>query len=282
MSDKPLLEQPEAGAITLSPDTPLAQPSPMQIIAQIASEESCDVEKLTALVDLQERMAATEARREWHEAVVTFQEKCPVVVKSSKGHTAKYAKYEQIMDVAQPVLTECGLSVTFGHEGIEEGSVRVVCHIAHGTHVETRGITCPIPEEIISKRSGGSVANSAQRLGMAISYAKRYALCAALNIVVVGEDFDGRAPNPAPDADPDAPRAATRGQRSDITDLSVRWAKVKGVSTEPWTNKDADAWWKWVFGTDVLNCANKLAVDLTDADLDKISVRIGEIEGAGR
>ena len=55
-----------------------------------------------------------------------------------------------------------------------------------------------MPEEIVSG-SGKLAQNSSQRAGSAMTYAKRYGECLALDIVT-GEDFDGSVPRQRPPA----------------------------------------------------------------------------------
>jgi len=208
-------------AITPAPATPMA------ILAAVASNPECDVEKMTAIVELQERMMASEAKAAWADAMAGFQADCPIIPKRARGDKAKFAPLEDIMAVVSPLLREHGLSVSFSSEPAGAGALHITCHITRGTHTETRDFTCPVPS-MINPKTNLPMANEAQCMGMALSYAKRYCLCAALNIVTAGEDFDGGPPppNPAPDADPDAPQAATRAERSEAQQTADRlWAR---------------------------------------------------------
>jgi hypothetical protein len=58
----------------------------------------------------------------------------------------------------------------------------VVCCIRVGAHYQDHHFTTPVPADL--------KVNDTQKMGAALSYAKRYVLCAALNIVVTDEDND--------------------------------------------------------------------------------------------
>jgi len=96
---------------------------------------------------------------------------------------------DDIMAVAQPVLSKYGLSVSYS-ASIEGGHLRAVCTVRKGCHSEKSEITLPVPTQM--------KVNDTQKMGAALSYAKRYALCAALNITVTDQDVDAHGL----DADP--------------------------------------------------------------------------------
>ena len=167
-------------------DQPLAriEPTPLEII-QSAIEKGVDPSTLSALVDLKERLDRQEAAQSYAHAVAEFQARCPTIHKGREvpmsGGGFSYAAFEDIMARVQPVLRDCGLSVSFSTKMLSEKLMEVVCTVRHGIHSEQHTQTIPIPELKV---------NDAQRMGAAITYAKRYALCGALNIVVTDEDND--------------------------------------------------------------------------------------------
>ena len=250
--------------------TALAQTpaSPMQILAHVASDPDCDVAKLTAIVELQERMVANEAKAAHANAMAKFQAECPPIPKRARGDKANFAPFEDIMAVVQPLLTKHGLAVSFSSEPAAEGSLRIVCHITKGMHTEARGFTCPVPT-MINPKTNLPMANEAQCMGMALSYAKRYCLGAAWNVVTAGEDFDGGpAPLPAAAADPDAVKAPTRGERTRMNDLYTRYKKAGGLEA---------TWWPMVAKT---IGGVKAEADITPDEWDKVAVVVGEMEEA--
>lgn len=162
-----------------------AEPTPMQLIQQ-AIEHGISPDQMSVLMDLQERHARNKAEREYGEAVAAFQARCPTIHKSRaaafNGKQAyTYASLDDIMVVIRPILQECGLSVAFTTT-LTEGMITAECILRHGIHSERHGVTLPMP--------GDMRVNDTQKAGAALSYAKRYALCAALNLVVTDEDDD--------------------------------------------------------------------------------------------
>ena len=201
-------------ATTAEQDTALAQTNPLSIIRQVASDPNCDVEKLERLMALQERWEANEARRAFGEALAKFQSKVPIIQKNRTAQGAKmsfnYAGLDDIMVAIRPLLAECGLSISFSSDQTSEGNLHITVTLQHGTHCENREFTCPIPTEMR--------VNQTQKMGAALSYARRYALCGALNIIVSDEDLEP-PPSDAPEQDPDAPEARTRGQRAAVPSM---------------------------------------------------------------
>ena len=161
--------------------------SPMSLI-HLAIQRDADPAKLERLMDMQERWERNQAAKAFAESLAAFQAECPPVRKTRsaefKGqHAYSFAGLDDIMRQIQPLLTQHGLAVTFSASVTDAGMIDVECHIRHGTHVETARSTLPIPAEMR--------VNATQKMGAAMSYAKRYALCAALNITVTDEDDDG-------------------------------------------------------------------------------------------
>jgi hypothetical protein len=83
-----------------------------------------------------------------------------------------------------PILAQCGISVGFNTEhDTAKGFLMVTCRIRVGAHFEDRKFACPVASSLN--------VSEAQKFGSALSYAKRYCFCAAMNIVVTDEDDDG-------------------------------------------------------------------------------------------
>ena len=250
-------------AITPAPATPMA------ILAAVASNPECDVAKMTAIVALQRSMMADDAKRDWADAMARFQADAPLIVKSQAADRYSFASHAYIMERIKPLLAECGLSLSFTSEILADGRLHLVCHIAHGTHVETREFSCPVP-----KVPG---ANDTQCMGAGLSYGMKYLLVSALNLSVGGMDCDGAPPpNPAPEADPDAPQAATRAEHSQAQQtadrLWVRWLAAGGDAASWKTMLKKASGLKTITGPDCIEFAA----------WEKAEVLVGEREEANR
>lgn len=165
---------------TAAPDNPMA------IIAAGLESGTLQPEQLSKLMDLQERWERNAAASAFGDALAAFQRDCPPIVKERRADRYYFAGLDDIMAKIRPVLGRHGLSVTFDTEHNDGGNLTVVCIVRHGIHEQRSRHTMPVPKEL--------KVNSAQQYGAALSYAKRYALCAALNIVVTDEDNDAATP----------------------------------------------------------------------------------------
>ncbi len=163
-----------------------------QLLLAKAVEGNASIETLERLVALAKDVREVQAREAWHEAMAEFQRRCPAIKKTSKAHieTARgsysysYAPLDQIMEVVRPLLGELGLSV-FWSSRVEPQRVNVFCRIAHVLgHSESSGeISMPIPDA--SERGGG---NPAQRVGSALTYARRYSLLQVTGLAPEDDD----------------------------------------------------------------------------------------------
>ena len=167
-------------------------PTPMQLLA-MAIDNKVDVAKLEKLMDLAAQWKRDQAAEDFAQAMTAFQAECPVVFKSRTAKAGnfqyQYAGFDDVMRQAAPVLAKTGLVVTFDTEALPMAdakamttTIKVTCKVRKGTHAEQTTIQIPIPAGVV---------NSTQLMGQAISYGKRYAIQAALNIVVTDEDDDG-------------------------------------------------------------------------------------------
>lgn len=171
----------------MSESTALAAATPMSLI-QTAIEKGMAVENLGKLMDLQERYERNEAAKEFALAIADFQSKMPAVVKGNPVNDKNgnlmytFASFDDIMAIAQPILSARGITVTFSTKVTPEKLMETTCHVRVGIHVEHTSITLALPSI--------PNANDAQKAGAALAYGQRYSMKAALNIRISGEDTD--------------------------------------------------------------------------------------------
>lgn len=189
------MNQPESEALLPVSQQPLARPSPsvgdmLQAMVDrgITGE---NVEALKAMVELKERVDAREAEKEFARAFAALQSDMPAVKAmqpvNCKDGTLKYrfAPYEEIMSQVQPLLQKHGFSVSFSTDYAENRLVKS-CTLTHaGGHSRTNKFAVRIG-------SGPPGCTETQGDGAASTYAKRFALCDALNIQI-DHDTDARA-----------------------------------------------------------------------------------------
>lgn len=114
-------------------------------------------------------------------ALSKFQGEITNAHKGTQGHGYSYADLASILDMVKAHLAENGLSVVQMPSQAEHGYIAVETLVAHssGQWIE-QSYSMPIPE---NKRN-----SAAQNMGSAITYARRYALAAALGIAQTDDD----------------------------------------------------------------------------------------------
>ena len=175
-------------------DVSLMRLDPQALIAK-AIESGSGIDTMERLVALAKDVREVQAREAWYEAMAVFQARCPAIKKTATAniHTVKasysyrFAPLDEITSVIQPVMGPLGLSVSW-RSRIEPAQVVVSCRVSHtlGHHEESGDIAMPV------MKGDGTGANDAQRVGIALTYAKRYSL---LGII-------GLAPEDDKDAEP--------------------------------------------------------------------------------
>lgn len=175
-------------------------------IVELASDPDFDVGKLERLMDLEERNTARMAQVAFNESFAEMQSQIPTVAKSKKGGDSNYATLEDVVEITRPILNRYGFSTYFDTKTdisnnrevkdkygnvnvIYDGNVIVEAILLHkmGHQIKTSLI---VPFDF----SGSKKMNTAQAMGSAVSYGKRYSLCALLNIAT-RDDNDARTSN---------------------------------------------------------------------------------------
>lgn len=151
-----------------------------------------NVAALEGLMKLHERMQDKQAERDYAASFAALQCEMPKVeatraVPNNDGSTRyKFAPYEEIMRQVQPSLAKHGFAVTFDNS-VAEGRVTAVCTLMHVSgHARSNSFAVRI-----GKGPPGS--SESQQDGSASTYAKRFALCNALNIVIEHETMEDDA-----------------------------------------------------------------------------------------
>lgn len=185
----------------------LARIEPQALIAS-AIEKGATIETIERLVALAKDVRREQAKEAYYEAKATFQKNCPVIAKtktarintrSGGSYNYQYSPLDAITEKISPVLGSVGISVSYRLRQEKEWS-HAVCVLTHelGHSEESGEVSMPV---IVAKAQDGSVvgANPAQCIGIAQSYAKRYALLAITGLAPRGEDKDGDGQKAKPD-----------------------------------------------------------------------------------
>ena len=192
----------------------------------VEAVRSGNIEVMERVMAIRRELKAEAAKEAFFDAFAEFQAECPIIkktkwVKSSGGaNLYAYAPLEQIIKQAGPFISKHGFSYTIkpsieaGNDAHPLGRIVANCRVQHSAgHAEESTF-------MIDVREATNFTNSAQQAGVALTYAKRYALCAAFGIVTAEEDTDGwispedarkaRQPVSQPRQTPTAQKAAQR------------------------------------------------------------------------
>lgn len=161
----------------------------LAVIARAAQDPTIDVEKMERLLGLAERMEDRNSERNFAEALVALQGETIRVVATKKVDEKpdgtcryKFAPYEEIMSKVQPILTAHGFSITFDTKIADDGSrLTSICTLTHRCgHSRSNSFAVRFGKPPGSSDAQGDMSTK--------SYAKRGALCDALNITIDHDD----------------------------------------------------------------------------------------------
>jgi hypothetical protein len=173
----------------------------ISMIERVCLDPNADISKLEKMLDMQERILNRNAEQAFAADFAAMQSELPRIARNgtieikSKDtgkviQSTPFAKLEDINDGVRPALQKYGFGVSFSiAQAI--GLVTVTAKLLHRLgHSESTSISLPID-------TTGSK-NAVQGNGSTVSYGKRYAICALLNIST-GDDADGNLPDLPPD-----------------------------------------------------------------------------------
>lgn len=165
----------------------------LAMIARAASDPRVSVEKMVELQRLHERIIDREAKAQYVAAFAAAAMEMPYIsktgaIKNNSGQVqSRYSKWEDIDSVVRPILRRNGLVLSFELSEAAGKALAVCAVLTHvGGHQERSG-PMPLPVDSTGAK------NAVQGTGSAMSYGKRYATIAMLNIVTQ-DDHDGGRP----------------------------------------------------------------------------------------
>jgi hypothetical protein len=173
----------------------------ISMIERAASNPAVDPDKLERLYALHERMQSRASETSYYAAMAKMQPELPVVEHTKKigFHSKKlgkwidkstYTPWEDIDEKIRPIYTKYGFALSFAIDQSKDNpTITAIVMHEDGHKTET-------PIRLPADMSGDK--NVVQGVGSTITYGKRYAACAALNITTRGangetEDDDGEA-----------------------------------------------------------------------------------------
>jgi hypothetical protein len=229
------------------PQAPKEAKNILAIIADAATNPNFNPDSMRALLDMRREEMADQSKRDFNAAFIALQEDLPTIradgrieirAKDAKGErtggvqqSTPYATFNNIMKAIKPLLIKHGFALSFSTEPVGE---RLLVKGYLDGHGHQRTTAFPLPAETSGSK------NNVQGWGSSMSYGKRYATIALLNLVSEAKedrDLDGNAPPPEKKGQPGAgfpgdnissgpAKPITATQRDKIVDL-ITGAKIK-------------------------------------------------------
>lgn len=160
----------------------------LSVIERMAMNPEIDPDRIERFIVLKERMEANVAKKAYAAAYAKMQPELPRVEKRGIGNNSKkYGLWEDIQDGVVPVLARHGFGLTFKvDQSPTNGDITITAIVLHEDGHEDS-------TPFVAKADKSGNKNDIQAISSTISYGKRIAACALLNIRVGGEDDDGKA-----------------------------------------------------------------------------------------
>lgn len=194
--------------------------TPMAMI-QMAVQQGADIDKLTKLMDLQERWEKNEARKAFNVSFAAFKTEAVKVIKN-KAVTAgpltgkSYAELYSVVDAVTPALSKHGLSASWSLTKDEKDWIEVTCTLKHVLgHSESVSIG--------GQPDVGGAKSPIQARASTITYLERYSLKAICGVSEQGDDNNGSA---QPKAEPDAAGKKILEECGSVKALNDAWKKL--------------------------------------------------------
>ena len=228
-----------------------------------AIQQGANIDVMERLMVMREKIKAERAREDFFLALAGFQSKCPVIEKTKKVLNASdktvrysYAPLDSIVEQVKSFLKKYELSYTLATEQSAD-NITVTCTAHHASgHAEPTKITVQIDPK--------SYMSGPQKVGAAVTYAKRYAFCNAFGIMTGDEDTDAVDDTPAPE--PTKAAAPAPAKKAEAPKESAELSALKSALNEHYkiTKQEIDR-------TAYLRLMTKKAIKIETAEISKLT-----------
>lgn len=164
----------------------------LSMIERVCSDPNFDIQKMEKLVEMRNQEMQRVAKIDFNRDYAEMQELLPRVVSDHRNNqtNSNYAKIEDINNIVLPIINKKGFGVSFKIISQDDKGITVRAILSHKQgHEEFTDLFTPLDR---AGAKGTVNKTDIHATGSAITYAKRYAICALLNISV-GSDDDGNA-----------------------------------------------------------------------------------------
>lgn len=161
--------------------------TPMEMLSR-AVDQGADLDKLTKLMDLQDRWEANNARKDYVAAMAAFKKDPPKITKDKTvgfGKTSySHASHNQVCEKIAEALSAHDMTHSWDVHQLEGGMIKITCTITHvGGHSES------VSMQSSADTSGSK--NNIQAIGSAVTYLQRYTLLSITGLGAAEKDDDG-------------------------------------------------------------------------------------------
>lgn len=181
----------EQSQTAIVPQQGPAADSPMAM-AIAAMNSGMSPEQIGAMMDLQDRYNATQAKKAYDEAFAAFKAEAVKIFKNKavEGKSplagTKYAELHDVVNAVTPALSKHGLSSSWKLTKDDKDWMEVTCYLRHvGGHQES--VSMGGPPDV------GGAKNAIQARASTKTYLERYTLKAITGLSEQNDDTDGRA-----------------------------------------------------------------------------------------
>lgn len=223
-------------AIATRPETLPAPMDPQALITK-AIEAGASIDTMERLFALAKEIRAERAKEAYNGAMAEFQRLCPPIKKTKTANVRPnfsytYAPLDEVTGVVEPVMGPLGLSVSWRSRA-EGDKVIVWCRISHrlGHHEESGEIPMPLA-------TGDSGATPPQRVGIALTYGRRYALLGILGVAPEDDDQDGDTKEKAPTSAQPSGGQTAHGQELEALITEPQLKRLSAIASgKKWTDE---------------------------------------------
>lgn len=162
------------------------------VIDRAARDPNVDIDKLERLLQMHERITASNAESAFNVALNACQAAVGRIAADAVNPQTRsnYATYANLDRILRPIYTANGFSLSFDEgDSPKAEHVRVLCHVSH-SQGHTRTYHKDMPADGKGAK-GGDVMTKTHASGAAQSYGMRYLLKGIFNIAIGEDDNDG-------------------------------------------------------------------------------------------
>jgi hypothetical protein len=162
----------------------------LQIIDKLASNPDVDIAKMQAIVEMRNQEISRQNEGAFASDYVMMKAELPLVIKDKDNAQtkSKYAALESVNMQIDPILKKYGFATSTPVKSQSDTHVTVEAILRHRSgHSEKTEVTLPIDNKGMAGAVNKTIVHG---IASSITYAKRVAICALLNIST-GDDNDG-------------------------------------------------------------------------------------------